>query len=55
MLIKSEGDIVLKLEKPAYYLIPAAVTLLYFLFVLLTALLEKPPSHNPDKEPKPVL
>ncbi|MBI4167847.1 MAG: glycosyltransferase family 39 protein [Candidatus Aenigmarchaeota archaeon] len=55
MLVKSEGDITLKLEKPVYYLMPAVVTVLYFLFILLSTISEKPPSHNPDKEPNPVL
>ncbi len=55
MLIKSEGDVALKLEKPAYYLIPAVITILYFLFILFSAISEKAPSRNPDKEPNSVL
>lgn len=55
MLIKSEGDLAIRLEKPMYYTISSTVTILYLLFILFSTVLEKPASHNPDKEPKPVL
>lgn len=55
MLVKSDGDLRLKLEKPAVYSVASGITMLYLLFVLVSSVLEKPSSHNPDKEPKPVL
>ncbi|MBI4177307.1 MAG: hypothetical protein HY516_02975 [Candidatus Aenigmarchaeota archaeon] len=54
MMIKSEGDIELRMEKPAYYAASSIATVVYLLFFLLPMALEKPASHNPDKEPDPV-
>ncbi len=55
MLIKSEGDVVLKIENPAYYTFSSLATLMGVALILFFAILEKPASHNPDKEPQPVL
>ncbi|MBI2085052.1 MAG: hypothetical protein HYT71_00900 [Candidatus Aenigmarchaeota archaeon] len=55
MLVKSEGNLELKIEKPLYYTISSLITFIGFVLILSSIILEKTPSHNPDKEPDPVL
>ncbi len=55
MLVKSEGDLELKIETPVYYNVSSLITLIGLVLILSSVMLEKTPSHNPDKEPNPVL
>lgn len=55
MLIRSSGDLRLRLEIKWYYMAAAVLTAAFMLYVLAKTLSEKPASHNADKEPKPVL